>query len=99
MSDSEKLLKSDTARASTPSDVSEHDDFGGMFLNMCKRIDPRALFIVWISFIFIHTELCAEHVLKKISGTVNSDFSLTMKGTIYASFFMTLIVAICMIVF
>lgn len=79
--------------------INERDDFGGMLLNMFGKLDPRALMIVWISFIFLHTELCAENILKKINGAINQDNTLTMKGTIVASFIMTLIVAICMIVF
>lgn len=97
MSDCEKL-SSDSKPAKCPQ-LNERDDFGGMLLNMFGKLDPRALLIVWISFIFLHTELCAENIMKKISGAINRDYTLTMKGTIVASFVMTLIVAICIIVF
>lgn len=97
MSDCEKITVCDTSKPSY--EINERDDFGGMLLNMFGKLDPRALMIVWISFIFLHTELCAENIMKKINGTINPDSSLTMKGTIVASFIMTIIVAICIIVF
>lgn len=97
MSDCEKLTTE--KREKKVSNVTERDDFGGMILNMLGKIDPRALMIIWISFIFLHTELCAENIMKKINGSINQDHTLTMKGTIIASFLMVLIVAICIIVF
>lgn len=99
MDDCEKITNSNPEQQDPPCDVHERDDFGGMLLNMLGKLDIRALMIVWISFIFLHTELCAENFMKKISGAINEDCSLTMKGTIYASFMMTFVVMLCMIVF
>ncbi len=77
----------------------DRDDFSGMFLHMSKKIDPRELFIIWVVFLFLHTEMFAEHILKRFSGTTNDDLSKTMKGTIYSSVLMMLVVVLCCVIF
>ncbi len=77
----------------------DRDDLGGMIVNMGRHIDVREMFIIWIMFIFIHTEMFAEHFLKKISGTVNDDCSMTMKGTFVSSVMMIVVVMVCAMTF
>jgi hypothetical protein len=79
--------------------VRDRDDLGGMLLNMSKKVDARELFIIWIVFLFIHTEMFCEHILKRFSNTTNADNTMTMKGTFYASMIMLLTVLICSVVF
>lgn len=99
MDDCEKISDSCPKPRKSEHDINERDDFGGMILNMFNKVDPRAIMIVFISYIFLHTELCAENVMKKMSGCLNEDGSLTMKGTIYSAFVMTFIAMLCMIIF
>lgn len=77
----------------------DRDDLSGLFLNMGKKIDIRELFIIWIMFLFLHTEMFAEHVLKRFSGACNDDCTPTMKGTILASILMMLVIMLCAVVF
>jgi hypothetical protein len=79
--------------------LQDRDDLSGMMLNMAKKVDAREMFIIWIVFLFLHTEMFCEHVLKRCSGATNDDNTMTMKGTFYASFIMIAIVLLCSIVF
>lgn len=79
--------------------VNERDDLSGMVLNMFGKIDVRELIIIWVVFLFLHTEMFSEHVLKKFRGATNEDGTMTMTGTIYSSLFMILVVIICTLVF
>lgn len=79
--------------------MSDRDDLSGMALNMFAKIDPREVFILWGLFIVLHSELFADWFLKKFKGTTNSDKTMTMKGTIYASFVMTIAIIICSLIF
>ena len=79
--------------------VGERDDLSGMALNMFGKLDARSLIIIWVMFLFIHTEMFGDYILKRFSGARNEDGTMTMKGTIYASFFMILIVIICTLIF
>ena len=79
--------------------IGDRDDLSGMALNMLKKLDGRGMAIIWIMFLFIHTETFGDHVLKRFSGARNEDGTMTMKGTIYASFFMMLVVVLCNLVF
>ncbi len=78
---------------------SERDDLGGMIVNMGAHVDIREVFILWIVFVFVHTEMFAEYILKKISGATNEDCTLTMKGTFFASLVMVLAIVICSMTF
>ncbi len=77
----------------------DRDDLGGMMLNMGGHIDPREIFIIWIIFIFLHTEMFAEVFLSRFQGTTNEDHTLTMKGTFATSIILILVVMICSMVF
>ena len=81
------------------SKLKDRDDLSGMMLNMVGKIDAREIFIIWIVFIFIHTPAFADHILKKFKGTTNEDSTMTMRGTLYSSIFMILVVIVCSIVF
>ncbi|KAG7394166.1 hypothetical protein PHYBOEH_005560 [Phytophthora boehmeriae] len=104
MPDSEKLASvsaevATEARPKKSKPKRDRDDLSGLVLNMSKNIDPRELFIVWIVFLFLHTEMFAEHFLKRFSGATNEDLSMTMKGTLCASVLMMIVVLICSVVF
>lgn len=94
-----KKCKSRKRRNHHGSKVKERDDLSGMLLNMFGKIDMRELFIIWIAFIIIHTEKFAEQVLKRFSGAINDDGTMRMKGTLYSSACMILVVILCTIVF
>lgn len=81
------------------SKVGERDDLSGMALNMFSKLDWRSLIIIWVTFIFVHTEMFGEHILKRFANTLNEDGTMNMKGTVYASFFMLVMVIICTLVF
>jgi hypothetical protein len=66
---------------------------------MTKKIDPREMFIVWIVFLLLHSELYAEHILKRFKGATNDDMTMTMKGTLLSSLLLIIVLAICSIVF
>ncbi len=78
---------------------SDRDDLGGMFINMGRHVDVREIFILWIVFIFIHTEMFAEYILKRVNNATNEDCTLTMKGTFIASLVMVVAIIICSMVF
>ena len=107
MSDHEKLtVKSGKNKAKEHFDetdnqlkVGDRDDLSGMALNMFSKLDGRSLWIIWVMFLFIHTEMFGKHVLKRFAGAINDDDTMTMKGTLYSSFFMMLVVVICTLVF
>jgi hypothetical protein len=102
MDDCEKLIPDtdySVANKNKKIGINERDDLSGMALNMCSKLDPRKFFILWLCFLFIHTEMCADHFLKKINGATNNDGSMTMKGTIYASFIMLIVILICELIF
>lgn len=107
MTDYEKIVSIDTKpfkveapkRKCGKKSSNERDDLGGMMLNMFGRLDIRAICIIWISFIFLHSELFAD-CLKKYSPTaVSSDNILTNKGIAYSSFIMLFIYMMCVIIF
>ncbi len=77
----------------------DKDDSGGMFINMGKHVDVREVFILWVVFVFLHTEMFADYFLKKIHNATNEDCTLTMKGTFISSVLMVLAIIICSIVF
>ena len=79
--------------------VKDCDDINGMAVGMFRKIDIRELLILWVFFLFIHTELYVDTVLKRFSGTTNADGTMTMKGTIVSSLIMMVVVVICAIVF
>ncbi len=100
MSDCEDIIIDELPKKRTKKrQKSDYDDLGGMFINMGKHIDVREIFILWIVFIFIHTEMFADYVLKKIHNATNEDCSMTMKGTFIASLIMVLAIIICSMVF
>ena len=111
MSDSEKLI---AAVEDDSSDVEvmpvieskkkkkalrDRDDLSGLVLNMIAKVDCRELFILWIVFVFIHTEMFSDYVLKRFNGTTNEDKTMTMKGTMYSSAFMIIIIILCALIF
>jgi len=79
--------------------ISNRNDLGGMLVNMGGKIDLRELIILWLVFLFIHTELFAENFLKKIPCAVNDDNTMTMKGTMISSLIMMISIVICVIIF
>ncbi len=101
MGDYEKLQPEETPkrRHKRKSKMKDRDDIGGMLLNMFNKIDPRKMCIIWVFFLFLHSEMCAEKILKRFKGTVNDDLTLTMTGTLWASIMMLLVVMICELVF
>lgn len=76
----------------------EKDDINGMILNMGSKIDIRAIFIIWVMFIFVHTEMFFDYFLCKFNNAVE-DGGPTMLGTIYSSFIMLLVVCLVLILF
>ena len=100
MADYERLTATEkNIESVTHVQVGERDDLSGLALNMFGKLDGRSIIIIWLVFLFIHTELFAENILKKFSGSRNEDGTMTMKGTLYASCFMMMIVIICTLVF
>ena len=101
MSDFEELIQIEEPKKKTRKRIhkNEKDDIGGMMINMGSHIDVREIFIIWVVFIFLHTELFVECILKKISGASNDDNTMTMKGTFIASILMILAVIICAMTF
>ena len=79
--------------------ISSRDDLGGMFVNMGGKLDFRELIILWIAFLFLHTEMFAENFLKWIPNALNEDNTMTMKGTFISSLIMMVVIMICMMVF
>jgi len=80
----------------------ERDDLSGMMLNMVGKLDGVELIIIWLMFLFLHTEMACEHIFKRFSGATNKDnntMTMTMKGTLIASVLMMIVVIICKIVF
>lgn len=105
MSDFEKLVKPketvsivDLTTAAPPV-LGEKDDLSGMAMNMVKKIDCREIFILWLTFIALHFEIFSVYVLSKFNGTTNEDKTMTLKGTLYASIFMTIMVILCRLIF
>jgi ABC-type phosphate transport system permease subunit len=80
-------------------DVKDCDDIGGMTMSMFMKIDVRELFIIWVIFLFVHTELFSDIFLKRFKSATNEDGTMTMKGTLISSLIMMLVVLICTIVF
>lgn len=104
MSDCEKLTNSsdDIKRSSKrkrKSKMSSKDDFGGMFICMGKKVDFREIVIIWFTFLLLHSEIFATMFLKKISHAVNSDNTMTMKGTFISSILLIAVVMLCAILF
>lgn len=101
MSDCEKLQTSGPSKRNRKrkDKMKERDDLTGLILNMANKIDPRKMIIIWFVFLFLHSEMCAENILKRFSGAVNKDLTLTMVGTLWTSLFMMIIVVICELVF
>lgn len=96
MSDCEQINLNQSCEESI---VQDRDDLSGMALNMLGKIDGREIFIIWCVFIFIHSEMYIDHILKRFTGAVDSDNNSTMRGTIYSSFFMMIVVVLCIIIF
>ena len=97
MNDFEPLVETDSSvdESETPSRVYNNnknegkDDIAGMIINASKKIDVRQMFIIWLLFIFLHTEFFMEKVISKIKGAVNKEGGdYTIMGTFYASFIM-----------
>ena len=103
MTDCEKLVKTldevHERKKNTHRVLREKDDLSGMAVNMVKRIDPREIFILWLTFIAIHCEIFSVHILSRFKGTTNEDKTMTVKGTMYASIFMMIMVIICRMIF
>ena len=66
----------------------EHDDFAGVIINAGKSINVREMIIIWLWFLIIHSEIFIERFLAHIPGACDENKSMTMNGTIYASFIM-----------
>ena len=100
MSDSEKLT-ADTIDdgGETESVVNDNDDLSGMAVGMVRKLDLRELLILWVGFLFLHTEMFSTMFLKRFNGATHGDGSTTMKGTIYSSIFMILLVVLCSFIF
>lgn len=94
-----KKQKKSKKKVSDVSDVKDCDDIGGMTMGMFKKMDMRELFIIWIMFLFIHTELYSDTFLKRFKFASNEDGTMTMKGTFISSFIMMLVVIMCAVVF
>ena len=77
----------------------DRDDLSGMLLNMVGKLDGRELLIIWIAFLFLHTEMAGEFILKRFGGAVNEDGTMTMKGTIIASILLMVVVILCKMLF
>ncbi len=75
------------------------DDLGGMMISMTKKIDIRELFILWALFIFLHTEMFVDCILKRFKNATNDDKSMRMKGTFIASMLMVIAIVVCSIIF
>lgn len=98
MEDCEKLVVDNSCGTDIPK-PKDRDDLSGMTLNMFGKIDGREILIIWVVFLFLHTELFAEQILKKFKGATNEDGTMTMRGTLYASMFMMIVVVLCSILF
>lgn len=99
MSDCEQLMVADVTKHRPRPINCNDDDLVGLIVMMGSKIDLREIFILWVVFIFLHTELMAEQVLKRISGATNDDNTLTMKGTLIASLIMVMAIIVCAIIF
>ena len=73
----------------------DRDDLTGMALNMVNKIDFTELLVIWIVFLFIHSEMFAVQILQRFNGTTNDDKTMTMKGTLYSSIIMIITVICC----
>mgnify|MGYP001579868788 CR=1 FL=1 len=71
-----------------PTELDEHDDFAGVIINAGKSINVREMIIIWLWFLIIHSEIFIERFLAHIPGACDENKSMTMNGTIYASFIM-----------
>jgi hypothetical protein len=80
------------------SKVTERDDINGMLINMGSKIDVRSIFIIWVAFIFLHTEMFFEYFLCRFKNSVE-DGSPTMMGTMYSSVLMIMVVVLVLLVF
>ena len=79
--------------------VKDCDDIGGLTMSMLGKADVRELFIIWVVFLFVHTELYSDSFLKRFKSATNEDGTMTMKGTLISSLIMMIVVLICTIVF
>lgn len=79
--------------------VKDCDDINGMALGMFGKVDMREMFILWVMFLFLHTELYSVSFLKRFKDATNEDGTMSMKGTLISSVVMIIAVLICGIVF
>jgi hypothetical protein len=79
--------------------INDRDDFTGMIVNMCSKVNFREIFTMWIVFIMLHTNVFANSILSQSNGTLDKDKRITMIGTIYLSGFMVLAMILCSIIF
>jgi hypothetical protein len=89
----------DASTSSSCQRARDRDDLVGLQANMLGKLEGRMLVILWLVFLFLHTEMFADAVLKPISGATNSSGAMSEKGTLYASVFMVLAIIACVLIF
>lgn len=95
-----KIPKTKLKRKKDANTKHDRDDMGGMMLNMIEKLDGRELIIIWVVYIFIHSELFAEKILNAIfTGAINENKTMTLRGMLLSSLLMLLVVIICHLVF
>ncbi len=99
MSDCESITIVENVQNETHCEVSDRDDLSGMVLNMFGKVDIRMMLIIWISFLFLHSDLFIDEFLSKIKGCTLDNGGMSMRGTFYISILMMIIIFLCLIVF
>ena len=109
MSDFEPLVETDVSNACATIDTSDcssecssihdKDDIAGMIYNAGKKLNIGKLFIVWLLFIFLHTEFFMDNIMSKLKGAFNDKKEPTIVGTLYASLIMMVGLVILTLIF
>lgn len=68
--------------------LNKDDDFAGLLISAGKSINVREMFVIWLWFLIIHSEIFVENFLTKFSGACDERMNMTMYGTIIASIIM-----------
>jgi hypothetical protein len=60
------------------------DDLGGMFVNAAASVEWKKVFLLWLVFILMNTEIFIEKCISRFDGAV-IDGTVAMKGTFLLS--------------
>lgn len=96
MSDSISLLGNLDSIPDTSARVSQ-DDIGGLMINASKTIHYKKIFLVWLAFLIMNSEIFIDKFIAMFDGAI-CDGYISMKGTFVMSIVLVLIlIAIDMI--